>query len=152
MAALMPSLVPARPADDSATRTAPEEDALAPAPPAPLALRGAVLPRGPDVLAAVVGALVHLHFLKVLELDARLGLALGSRDPAVLGFLALPLVLPALAPVTGTPLGGLGGAEPFDAQTRRRWAEYTDHLEELVPRDAVENLLATLAPAIVQPS
>jgi hypothetical protein len=131
-------------------------------------LPGAVLPRGPAALSAVVGALVHLHFLKVLELDARLGVALGSRDPGILAFLALPLLLPWLGEVTGTPLGeptmghaassgGAGrgqglGSTAFEVQAQRRWAEYTDHLEELVPRSAVENLLATLVPAIVQTS
>lgn len=127
---------------------------------APLALPGAVLPTDPRVLAGVTGALVHLHFLKVLELDARLGVAAVSRDPGVTAFLALPLVLPWLADVTGTPLGGMadpgderGGArDQGHASIARRWTEYLDHLQELVPRSAVDNLLASLVPRIVQPS
>ncbi len=127
---------------------------------APKALPGAVLPTDPRVLAGVTGALVHLHFLKVLELDARLGVAAVSRDPGVTAFLALPLVLPWLADVTGTPLGGMadpgderGGArDQGHASIARRWTEYLDHLQELVPRSAVDNLLASLVPRIVQPS
>jgi len=121
------------------------------------ALPGAVLPTDPRVLAGVVGALVHLHFLKVLELDARLGVAAVSRDPGVTAFLALPLLLPWLGDTTGTPLGGLpdpvgerGGRDQGYASIARRWTEYLDHLQELVPRSAVDNLLASLVPRIVQ--
>jgi hypothetical protein len=122
----------------------------------PLALPGAVLPSSPAAVSAVAGALIHLHFLKVLEFDTRLGLALGSRDPGILSFLALPLLLPSLGEVTGTPLAGLRapggsvGTESFEAGAHRRWNEYVDHLAELVPRAAMENLLAGLVSAIVQ--
>jgi hypothetical protein len=126
---------------------------------AQLALPGAVLPTDPRVLAGVVGALVHLHFLKVLELDARLGVAAVSRDPGVTAFLALPLLLPWLGDATGTPLGGLpdpgaerGGRDHGYASIARRWTEYLDHLQELVPKSAVDNLLASLVPRIVQTS
>ena len=122
-----------------------------------LALPGAVPATSPDAFAVVVGALIHLHFLKVLEFDARLGLALGSRDPGILAFLALPLLLPSLGGVMGTPLSGLTvrgasmGSESFEAGSHRRWNEYLEHLGELVPKAAVENLLAGLVPAIVKP-
>lgn len=148
--ALLPSLPdPAR----AAMPAPPREGAL-------LALPGAVLPTDPRVLAGVTGALVHLHFLKVLELDARLGVAAVSRDPGVTAFLALPLLLPWLGDVTGTPLGGLpdasdergGGRDQGHASIARRWTEYLDHLQELVPRSAVDNLLASLVPRIVQTS
>lgn len=100
-------------------------------------------------VAEVVGALVHLHFLKVLELDARLGVALGSRDPGILAFLALPLLLPLLEPVIGSPIVGLDGGG-LEAQVGQRWAEYVDHLEELVSRELVENLVETVVPRVVQ--
>lgn len=122
-----------------------------------LALPGAVPASGPDALCVLFGALVHLHFLKVLEYDARLGLALSSRDPGVLAFLGLPLLLPSLGGITGTPLSGLlvrgaaVGSESFEAGAHRLWSEYLDHLGELVPKSAVENLLAGLVPAIVKP-
>jgi hypothetical protein len=124
----------------------------------PKALPGAVLPTDPWVLAGVAGALVHLHFLKVLELDARLGVAAVSRDPGVTAFLALPLLLPYIGDATGTPLGDLavepGAQRPGPAHAHapiaRRFAEYLDHLQELVPRSAVDNLLASLVPRIVQ--
>lgn len=126
----------------------------------PKALPGAVLPTDPRVLAGVAGALVHLHFLKVLELDARLGVAAVSRDPGVTAFLALPLLLPFIGDTTGTPLGDLvdepgaqrAGQGHAHAPIARRWTEYLDHLQELVPRSAVDNLLASLAPRIVQTS
>jgi hypothetical protein len=93
-----------------------------------------------------------VHFLRVLELGARLGVAPTSRDRPVQMFLALPLLLPALAPTLGSPLGGVGGAPGFDAQVERRWVEYVDHLGELIPRAVVEKLLATLVPRVVQNS
>ena len=88
--------------------------------PSPRALPGAVVPSGPEALSAVVGALIHLHFLKVLELDARLGVALGSRDPGIMGFLALPLLLPYVGEVMGTPLGALPRPAPCQRQPHRR--------------------------------
>lgn len=147
VSALMPS-VPRRrdvPAPEAARARAAE---------GPRALPGAVLPSTPADVAAVVGALVHLHFLKVLELDARLGVALSSRDPGVLWFLALPLLLPSLGEVLGSPVSLAGTPrgktmEMFEAGAERRWIEYVDHLRELVPRSIVENLLASLVPAIV---
>ncbi len=118
---------------------------------AQLALPGAVVACEPADLAALVGALIHLHLLKVLELDTRVGLALGSRDPGILAFLALPLLLPAVAEVTGLPMSMSTDTGPT-AAIARRWTEYVDHLEELVPRSVVENLLSTLVPRIVKPS
>lgn len=145
--ALLPSLP--HPARAAAPASVPEGQ--------PLALPGAVLPTDPQVLAGVFGALVHLHFLKVVELDARLGVAAVSRDPGVTAFLALPLLLPSIGAATGTPLAGLAdeapsrpGRQALDAPIARRWTEYLDHLQELVPKSAVDNLLASLAPRIVQ--
>ena len=116
----------------------------------PLALSGTTIPTDPAALAAVVGALIHLHVLRVLELEARLGVALGSRDAGVQAFLALPLLLPRLQLIMGSPLGGLGSDTTMEAQMTRRWAEYVDHLEELLPRTTVENVVATLVPRIVK--
>jgi hypothetical protein len=101
-------------------------------------------------VGAVVGALVHLHLVKVLAADARLGVALGSRDRALLSFLALPLALPALEGVLGSPLAGLRAESQFDARLMRRWQEYVDHLQELVPREIVDTLMATLVPRITE--
>jgi hypothetical protein len=155
MSALLPSVVTRSGSARAETNVAWSEGGR-------LALPGAVLPSGPAAVSAVVGALVHLHFLKVLEFDARLGLALGSRDPGILSFLALPLLLPSLFEVMGTPLSGLAaagssrrgggsvGLESFEAGAYRRWNEYVDHLAELVPRAALENLLAGVVSAIVQ--
>ncbi|MGH1348518.1 MAG: hypothetical protein ACRBN8_43630 [Nannocystales bacterium] len=146
MSALLPSVAP--------KPTAP----LPARPGGMLALPGAVPASDPESLSALVGSLIHLHFLKVLEFDARLGLALGSRDPGVLAFLALPLLLPALrsrlgSPLSGTAVRGAGlGLESFEAGANRLWTEYLDHVAELVPKAAVENLLAGLVPAIVKPA
>jgi hypothetical protein len=156
MAALLPSL-PAVSVRDGASRRPVDADepraleaAKGPEHEGPLALPGAVLATEPEVVAAVVGALVHLHFLKVLELEARLGLALSSRDPGILSFLGLPLLLPWLSEVTGSPLGDLSRSAHFETQAQRRWTEYVDHLQELVPRSIVENLLSTVVPSIVK--
>lgn len=99
------------------------------------------------ILAAVVGALIHLHFLKVLEFEARVGVALGASEPGIREFLALPLLLPHLEPLLGSPLGGVESGT-LDAQ--RRFTEYVEHLGELVPRSITQNLVATLLPHIVQ--
>jgi hypothetical protein len=99
----------------------------------------------PADVGAVVGALVHLHVLKVLELQARINLGAGTRDWAVQSFLALPLLLPWLEPWTGSPFEG-----SQEASVRRRWDEYVEHLRGMVPRTVVENLVATLVPRIVE--
>jgi hypothetical protein len=112
----------------------------------------------PHDIGAVVGALIHLHVLKVLEFDARISIGLGARDWAVQTFLAMPLLLPSLAPTLGWPfelersleaeavshLSPRGGFVPVDGGFARRWEEYTEHLAGLVPRNVVDNLQATL--------
>ncbi len=164
--ALLPSL-PLPPDHDGAPK--PEGVPAPSGQPRLLALPGAVVPTSPEALSSVVGALIHLHFLKVVELEARLGALATGRDPGTLAFLALPLLLPTIASVTGTPLPGLptGGlnpgrpavgraaalasrSAPASGTVSRRWVEYLDHLEELVPRRTVDNLLAALVPRIVQ--
>ena len=148
MSALLPSLpiVPGPTSDlgSGATRALPEAGAQ-------LALPGAVVPCDPRELGAVVGSLIHLHLLKVLELDTRVGLALGSREPGVLAFLALPLLLPQLSAELGEPVPALA-SDATSAPVVRRWTEYVDHLAELVPRSVVENLLASLVGRIVKPA
>src|SRR5690606_3024658 len=117
--------------------------------------------RRPEDIGAVVGALIHLHVLKVLEFDARISIGLGARDWAVQTFLALPLLLPALERTLGRPFdlpghaghaghlghgpgegprssgstGALfeGGAGVVDEGFARRWNEYGEHLAGLVP-------------------
>jgi hypothetical protein len=103
-----------------------------------------VLDDSREAIAAVLGALIHLHVLKVLEFDARIGLGLGDRNWAVQVFLALPLLLPKLAPVLGEPFVGV-----VDDSLARRWTEYREHLGGLVPRTVVDNLVATLLPRVL---
>ena len=124
------------------------------------ALPGVVDEAGPDEVGAVVGALIHLHFLKVIEADSRLGLAMGSRDRGALTFLALPLVLDELESVLGSPIARgpqtarhQGPGQPWErlhTHVECRWLEHLERLREFVPRDAVENLLATVVPRIVK--
>lgn len=109
------------------------------------------LRRAPEDIGAVVGALIHLHTLKVLEYDARISVGLGARDWAVQSFLSMPLLLPALEQTLGRPfeLGAhASGGAPEEAFARR-WDEYCEHLAGLVPRPVVEKLLATLVRRIV---
>ena len=115
------------------------------------ALPATPIDAGPADVGALVGALIYVHFLRVLEFGARLGVAPTARDRPVQMFLALPLLLPALAGVLGTPLPSDPRAG-FDGQVQRRWIEYVDHLGELIPRTVVENLLATLVPRVVKAS
>lgn len=105
---------------------------------------GVALDDAPDSIGLVLGALIHLHVLKVLEFDARIGLGLGDRNWAVQAFLAMPLLLPKLAPVLGSPFVGMP-----DEALARRWDEYCEHLGGLVPRTVVDNLQATLVRRIV---
>ncbi len=116
------------------------------------ALPGSSYGAGPREIGAIVGTLIHVHFLKVLELGARLGVAATRRDKPVQMFLALPLLLPRLKAALGEPLPGLDTALGFDGQVARRWTEYLDHLGELIPQPIVENLVATLVPRIVKAS
>lgn len=150
--AVMQALLPSIPAATSIIPPGPSTPVQGALPAArqQLALPGAVIPTDPADVAAVTGALVHLHLLKVLELDARVGFALGGREPGVLAFVALPLLLPHLGDELGEPVGPLGNDATM-APVARRWTEYVDHLADLVPRSVIENLLATLVARIVQP-
>ncbi len=104
------------------------------------------LDEDPEPIAALIGALIHLHVLKVLEFDARIGLGLGDRNWAVQSFLAMPLLLAKLAPKLGRPFDAV-----HDESFARRWDEYCEHLGALVPRTVVDNLLATLVRRVVEP-
>jgi hypothetical protein len=119
------------------------------------------LPHAPEDIGAVVGALIHLHTLKVLEYDARISVGLGARDWAVQSFLSLPLLLPALEQTLGRPFeltldrtipgfAAPGSGARAEEAFARRWGEYCEHLAGLVPRTVVEKLLATLVQRIVE--
>jgi hypothetical protein len=99
----------------------------------------------PAELASLLGALIHLHFIKVLGLESRVGLGGRRQRAAARAFLALPLLLPQLRAVLGDPLVGVE-----DPELLRRWDDYLEHLRGLVPRDTVENLLAVFVEPVVQ--
>jgi hypothetical protein len=126
------------------------ERRMLPAGAAPLALSGSSFAAGPREIGAIVGVLIHLHFIKVLELGARLGVATATRSAPVQMFLALPLLAPALAPALGSPMAPPSRLVGFEGQVARRWSEYADHIAEVLPREVVENLRATLVPRIVK--
>jgi len=117
-----------------------------------LALAGSSFNAGPVEIGAIVGALIHLHFVKVLELGARLGVATATRKRAVRLFLGLPLIARELEGFLGAPMTPTEGSAGFDSQVSRRWTEYTDHLADVLPRDVVENLRETLVPRILKES
>jgi hypothetical protein len=100
---------------------------------------------GPAELGALLGALIHLHLLKVLALESRVGLGGRRQRGSARAFLALPLLLPSLRERLGDPLLGVE-----DPELLRRWEDYLEHLRGLVPRDTVENLLAVFVEPVVQ--
>ena len=112
--------------------------------PALLALAGASH-HTPAELASLLGAMIHLHFIKVLGLESRVGLGGRRQRAAARAFLALPLLLPQLRDTLGDPLVGVE-----DSELLRRWDDYLEHLRGLVPRDTVENLLAVFVEPVVQ--
>ena len=116
----------------------------------PLALAGSSFNAGPVEIGAVTGALIHLHFVKVLELGARLGVATATRKRAKRLFLGLPLIARQLAGFLGVPMIPPERSAGFDGQVARRWTEYIDHLADVLPRDVVENLRETLVPRILK--
>lgn len=113
-----------------------------------VALPGRAFAAGPREVGAIVAALIHVHLLKVIELDARVIAASGTGDHTILTFLALPLLLPLLEPVLGHPFSGL--EQPAQTRLLRHWDEYCEHLVGIVPRAVRENLLVTLVPRIVE--
>ncbi len=110
------------------------------------ALSGEPFSTAPQDVAAVIGALIHLHWLKVLEFDARIAPGAAASDRAVQAFLALPLLLPQIESVVGSPWSGGG----HKSTSFRRWEEYVAHVRNLLPRDTVDKLLAALTARIVE--
>ncbi len=151
MEGLMASIAPPPPAmaPGAMTATSDAPKALTAGAPA-LALAGSSFNAGPVEIGALTAALIHLHFVKVLELGARLGVATATRKRAVRLFLGLPLLGPLLEGYIGAPMTPPERSTGFDGQLARRWTEYTDHLADVLPRDVVENLRETLVPRILK--
>ncbi len=151
MEGMMASIAPA-PASvplNEGDRATGEQLALA-AGPSPLALAGSSFNAGPVEIGAITAALIHLHFVKVLELGARLGVATATRKRAMRLFLGLPLIARELEDFLGAPMVPPERSTGFDGQVARRWTEYSDHLADVLPRDVVENLRETLVPRILK--
>src|SRR5690606_8125503 len=94
---------------------------------------------GPEELAALLGALIHLHLLKVLAFEARVGLGGRTRRAAARAFLALPLLLPMCEQLLGDPTVGIDEGDAL-----RRWDDYLGHLRGLIPHDVVTQLAEVL--------
>ncbi len=110
-----------------------------------LGMLPAVESYGPAEQAALLGALVHLHFLKVMAFEARVTLGGRKSRAAARAFLALPLLLSRFEGRLGDPLLGVE-----DPDALRRWDDYLGHLRGLVPLDVLENLVAALVDPVVQ--
>jgi len=149
MASIAPPPPPMTAAGMSTTSDAPK--ALTAGAPA-LALAGSSFNAGPVEIGALTAALIHLHFIKVLELGARLGVATATRNRAVRLFLGVPLLSRQLEAFLGAPMTPPERSGGFDGQLARRWTEYTDHLADVLPREVVENLRETLVPRILKES
>ena len=151
MEGLMASIAPPPPpmTATGTTTTSDAPKALTAGAPA-LALAGSSFNAGPVEIGALTAALIHLHFIKVLELGARLGVATATRKRAVRLFLGLPLLGHQLEAFLGAPMTPPERSGGFDGQLARRWTEYTDHLADVLPREVVENLRETLVPRILK--
>lgn len=98
------------------------------------ALAGTVAAPDPRSFERIVCLLIHLHLLKVLDFDVRIGMGRSARDAMMQRFLSLPLTLDLLQPRWGSPMG-----DHEHPRLHRRWREYVAHLEGLVPRDVVDS-------------
>lgn len=109
------------------------------------ALPGQVQEPPPGALSQVICALIHLHVLKVLDFDVRIGVGRSARDESMQRFLCLPLALDLLQERWGSPLNA--SAHP---QLHRRWSEYLAHLDSMLPREMIESTreLISNAPSI----
>lgn len=86
--------------------------------------------------------LIHLHLLKVLDFDVRIGLGRSAREDGMQSFLALPLTLDLLEPRWGQPL-----CERQQPRLFRRWKEYLSHLEALLAVDVIDAVRQAIASA-----
>lgn len=97
------------------------------------ALAGAVEAQDPSAFQRIICLLIHLHLLKVMDFDVRIGLGRSASDKSIQQFLALPLTLDILAPHWGVPIG-----EREQPRLFRRWKEYLGHLRSLLGVDVVD--------------
>lgn len=113
--------------------------------PAIAALPGQVQEPPPGALQRVVCALIHLHVLKVLDFDVRIGVGRSARDESMQRFLCLPLALDLLEERWGSPLSA-----KEHPQLHRRWSEYLAHLDSMLPREMIDSTreLVSNAPSI----
>lgn len=108
------------------------------------ALGGDIAQQDPLAFERVICLLIHLHLLKVMDFDVRIGLGRSASDRSIQQFLALPLVLDLLTPRWGTPI--LSREQP---RLFRRWKEYLSHLQSLLAVDVVHatrQAIATQSP------
>lgn len=109
------------------------------------ALPGEVQSPRAGAFERIVCSLIHLHMLKVLDFDVRIGLGRSARDEAMQLFLALPLTLDLLSPTCGEPL-----TEEEHPRLYFRWKEYLQHLEGLVPRGLLQKTREVVRQSIAQ--
>lgn len=108
--------------------------------PTELALPGA---EGPPV--AVLGALLHLHVLKVLEMRTRVGLSAPEKAVGWRLFFGLPLLMTDLSRWLGTPdLSALG------SELEGRWEQYKTFVRGIVPPHELRWMRRTLLPALTE--
>lgn len=117
-----------------------------------LALPGDSYSTKPGDIAVVIAALIHLHFLRVLGLGARLGGIEATRESAVQAFLALPMLLLEMGEELGYPLAMTDENARFNQHIHRRWLEYMEHLDEFISAKLNANLRKLLLPLIFQTS
>lgn len=97
------------------------------------ALPGDQAEEDPRAFEQMLCLLIHLHLLKVMDFDVRIGLGRSAREEGMQHFLALPLTLDLLEPRWGHPVSRTEQPRLF-----RRWREYLTHLQSLLAVDVVE--------------
>lgn len=93
----------------------------------------------------LVGALLHLHVLKVVEMKTRVGVSAPERPTVWRLFFGLPLLLSDLKARLGTP-----ELAAFDRTLEGRWSQYLSFVRGIIAPDELHWMRRTFLPALIE--